>query len=356
MKSLLSVLLFIPILGFSQYTAIPDENFEQALIDFGHDDAIDGQVFTANISTIDSLNIDFKYITSLEGIEDFLNLIYLSCVANNITSLDVSNNASLKHLICSDNFITSLDLSQNLVLESLDCGSNQLTNLNLTQNLYLTHLSCYNNQLANLNIIGNSNLMYLSCPTNQLTDLNLSGCSALNTLICAENLLVSLDISMCPSLGSLICVDNQLHCLNLKNGLTNSVNNPLYNIQAEFNPNLNCIEVDNPVWATQNLTNIDNGVLFSTNCDYPSSCFISSTNIKKYQCNLSIYPNPTNNLIQIEIENYNGSFVAELFDFTGKLIETADKTSFSLADYPTGIYLLKVAYTDRVEHLKVVKK
>jgi hypothetical protein len=72
--------------------------------------------------------------------------------------------------------------------------------------------------------------------------------------------------------------------------------------------------------------------------------------------NLSIYPNPTNNLIQIEIENYNGSFEAELYDFTGKLLETTNSTSFSLADYPTGIYLLKVAYGDRVEQLKVVKE
>jgi hypothetical protein len=355
MKRLLSILLFIPILGFSQYTAIPDQNFEQALIDLGHDDVLDGQVLTANISTIDTLNIDFKNITNLEGIEDFLNLIYLRCLSNNLISLDISNNNALKHLVCSDNFLTNLDLTQNLALELLDCGSNHLTNLNLTQNLYLTHLACYNNQLVSLNIIGNSNLTYLSCPTNQLTDLNLSGCFALNQLICAENLLESLDVSMCPSLRSLICVDNQLNCLNLKNGLTDSINNPMNNIEVQLNPNLNCIEVDNPVWAVQNLTNINAEVTFSNNCNYPLNCFFSSTNIKEYQSNLSIYPNPTNNTIQIEIENHNGSFEAHLYDFTGKLLETTNYTSMSLADYPSGIYLLKVAYGDRVEQLKVVK-
>ena len=58
MKRLLSILLFIPILGFSQYTAIPDQNFEQALIDLGHDYDIDGQVLTANISSITNLSYE----------------------------------------------------------------------------------------------------------------------------------------------------------------------------------------------------------------------------------------------------------------------------------------------------------
>ena len=43
------------------------------------------------------------------------------------------------------------------------------------------------------------------------------------------------------------------------------------------------------------------------------------------------------------------------YNFTGKLLETTNNTSLSLADYPIGIYLLKVAYGDRVEQLKVVK-
>lgn len=76
---------------------------------------------------------------------------------------------------------------------------------------------------------------------------------------------------------------------------------------------------------------------------------------KESYSNISIYPNPTNNLIQIEIDSYNGSFKANLYDFTGKLLETTNKTPVSLADYPSGIYLLKVTYGDRVEQLKVIK-
>ena len=72
--------------------------------------------------------------------------------------------------------------------------------------------------------------------------------------------------------------------------------------------------------------------------------------------NFKIFPNPTNNLIRIEIDNYNGGFEAELYDFSGKLLETTNKTNLSLADYPSGVYSLKVNYGDKVEQLKVIKE
>ena len=37
-------------IGLAQNTYVPDNNFEQALIDLGYDDALDDSVLTANIS------------------------------------------------------------------------------------------------------------------------------------------------------------------------------------------------------------------------------------------------------------------------------------------------------------------
>ena len=83
----------------------------------------------------------------------------------------------------------------------------------------------------------------------------------------------------------------------------------------------------------------------------------SSNNIaNKTVANVYIYPNPTKNFINIEIENDNGCFEAEVYDFTGKLLETTNNKPVSLAEYPNGIYLLKVAYGDIVEQLKVIKE
>ena len=72
--------------------------------------------------------------------------------------------------------------------------------------------------------------------------------------------------------------------------------------------------------------------------------------------NFKIFPNPTNNLIQIEIENFNGSFEVELYDLSGKLLETNNNTNLSLADYPSGVYSLKVNYRDKVKRLKIIKE
>lgn len=45
-------------LCFSQNTYVPDDNFEQALIDLGYDSgALDDYVLTANINTVTALDV-----------------------------------------------------------------------------------------------------------------------------------------------------------------------------------------------------------------------------------------------------------------------------------------------------------
>ena len=57
MKKLL-ILFIIPFLSFGQdLTYVPDDNFEQALIDAGLDDILDNYVLTSNISNIQSVSI-----------------------------------------------------------------------------------------------------------------------------------------------------------------------------------------------------------------------------------------------------------------------------------------------------------
>jgi hypothetical protein len=122
MKTILFILfLGFTLFGFSQTTAIPDPNFEQALIDLGYDTApIDGQVLTANISEITFLDVNLENITDLTGIEDFTALQELYCDFNQLTSLDVSNNIALTLFWCYNNQLTSLDVrnGNNTNLES----------------------------------------------------------------------------------------------------------------------------------------------------------------------------------------------------------------------------------------------
>ena len=77
------------------YTYVPNNNFEQALVDLGYDSAVDDFVLTENISGVTSLNVDNKSISDLTGIDAFTAITYLNCRYNNLTSLDLSSNCLL---------------------------------------------------------------------------------------------------------------------------------------------------------------------------------------------------------------------------------------------------------------------
>ena len=114
---------------YSQTTAIPDANFEQALIDLNidTDGIINQSVATTDISGVTSLDVRQKNISDLTGIEGFISLTYLYCALNQLTSLNVSQNPDLTQLYCFDNQLTSLDITQNPDLTFLQCYNNQIT-------------------------------------------------------------------------------------------------------------------------------------------------------------------------------------------------------------------------------------
>lgn len=150
----------------AQTTYVPDDNFEQALIDLGYDDVLDDYVLTANIVDVLNLDVRHKSISDLTGIEDFSNLIDLKCSFNNLSFLDVSRNASLNLLFCK---------------------YNQLTNLNISNNTFLRYLSCTNNPLENLDITNNNKLITLDCQENGLNSLDVSQHPWLEYLVCRNN-------------------------------------------------------------------------------------------------------------------------------------------------------------------------
>jgi hypothetical protein len=87
--TLVIVFLFISLTTNAQTTAIPDPNFEQALIDLGidSDGVINGEVLTEDIAEIGSLDVSQKNISDLTGIGGFNYLKNLNVSHNNLTSL-----------------------------------------------------------------------------------------------------------------------------------------------------------------------------------------------------------------------------------------------------------------------------
>jgi hypothetical protein len=106
----------------------------------------------------------------------------------------------------------------------------------------------------------------LICDYNVITILDVSQNTALNYLNCNGALITSLDLSQNYYLSTLIMCCSDVSCLNVKNC-------QISNFFATNNPNLNCIEVDDPAWSTANWTDIDAGTTFSNNCNYPAGCF-----------------------------------------------------------------------------------
>lgn len=110
MRRIVLLLMILPLFMVGQRTFIPDDNFEQVLINLNLDDIFDDSVNTANIDTVQILYISDEGIADLTGIEDFAGLTELFCNDNQLQSLDLSNNTNLFEVNCRDNQLTSLSL------------------------------------------------------------------------------------------------------------------------------------------------------------------------------------------------------------------------------------------------------
>ncbi|CAL2079098.1 exported hypothetical protein [Tenacibaculum sp. 190524A02b] len=367
------LLLCIALMGISaiaQNTYVPDDNFEQALIDLGYDSgALDDYIPTANINSITSLNLNRKGIKDLTGIKDFIALTFLNAAYNQLSSVDVSKNVALNTLVLSSNLLKTVDLSKNLALEKLYLdnnpiasvdfsnnpllsdirieraklttmdvskntalktlyvhtnllttidlsknvllenfygGDNKFTNIDLSKNTALKALDVGNNQLSAIDVSMLSNLEYLyvnnnklkvlnvskkeklislTISNNQINELDISSStllqslsadknelksisfpekSSLRYLLLQSNELTSLDLSKNTILVSVNLESNNLTSLNIKTGNIIKINPRNFNITK--NPNLLCVEVDNPEWFTANFTNKDAITVYNEDC------------------------------------------------------------------------------------------
>lgn len=257
---LLFILLITSPLLFAQTTAIPDPNFEQALIDLGLDDVLDGEVLSANIDTVESLIVPNKNISELTGIEDFTSLVWLDCDSNQLTSLNISSNTNLEILSFNYNQLTTFTSHENIRV--LWCAHNQLTELNLNESnsmldSRLTHLGCSYNNLTYLDMSDpwiQYLLQVLDCSNNELTELNLEGFHSLCLLFCGSN---------------------NLYCLHL--GCANYFWFSTPQAYIANNPNLQCVEIEfsacmgpEETWWT--IAEWDEGLVFSSDNSCGTDC------------------------------------------------------------------------------------
>ena len=209
-------------------TNFPDANFRSYLLSLYPK----GFLNTTDINNCTSLNVSYKSISNLKGIEYFTALKELRCYNNSITSLDVSHNTNLTYLDCDANGMTSLDVS-NTKLTYLDCGPNNLTTIMGVPNTLET-LYCNSNNFTSFTLVSRSSLKTLdirnctslktlSCYSNGLTSLNVSGNTALTSLDCAPNYnLTSITgLADCTALQILYCYKTSISDLSAVNNFSN---------------------------------------------------------------------------------------------------------------------------------------
>ncbi len=288
-KILLFATLFFTVQIFAQIiTIIPDPNFEQALIDRGHDTSLNGWVLTGSITGITTLDVSFENISNLTGIQNFVSLQTLYANHNDLTSVNISNlgnlqwvrfdhnqltsitlgnHPSLHQLELHENDLASIDLSGLPALETVYLRANNLSSINTSNNSLLETISASENNMAltSLDFSNNPNLQYLFCTENNVSDLGIDTNTALKQLYCNNNPLGTLDLRHAPMLETLNCANTQLTYLNVKNG-SNTLMDQSFDFTATGNPNLSCIQVDNAIYSTATWALVDNTVSFGEHC------------------------------------------------------------------------------------------
>lgn len=281
MKKSLLTLSFLAGLGFtfSQNVNIPDANFKaylvgNASINTNADNEIQVSEANAFSGTIDCSNMS---ISSLTGIEFFTSVSIISCYTNQLTSVNLSNNAALTIFNCAFNQFSSLDFSNNPALTTLSCSYNQLTYLNIAngnnsnityletnQNPNLTCIQVDDVAYSNANwttgnyIIGPGTSYSTSCPcVVQIPDANfkayLVGNTSINTnadteIQCSEAMAFT---------GTINCVNMSISDLTGIEAFENILslqcnNNQLTNLDVSSNIDLTSLECGN-----NSLTNLD---------------------------------------------------------------------------------------------------
>ena len=251
MKKGLLILLCLPMIGFGQQTYVPDDVFEEYIeLNFPlADNGIvnDDYVLTAGLDLTSSgglflgLTPSTSSILDLTGIEDFTSMNSLQIQNLNITTIDLS-------LITLKSWYSSILIESCPLVTDIILPSDSFS-LILKSNTYLTNIVFHPYTFM-------SEFSYIT-QCNSLTSIDMSNISGVYngaTLQLSQNL--------------------NLTQVNLKNGFGYNWGIAMFS----SNPNLFCIQVDDPNYSSisANWNWFDHAIdpiqySYSTNCGWPSA-------------------------------------------------------------------------------------
>ena len=180
-------------------TFIPDDAFEQLLINLGYDDVLDDYVKTENIENVTSLNLSGGYpvddfddccgIYDVTGLDGFISLRYLYLDGSINTLIDVSNLPSLISIKSDETgmWCFSLKANNSSLISIEGCGTfdlNGAINLNSFKGFYMSQSPDFSTNVSlETLVISDSNFPELDISSNtEITELSLNYIYGLNCI------------------------------------------------------------------------------------------------------------------------------------------------------------------------------
>lgn len=252
---------------------IPDNNFEQALIDAGFDDTLDDYVLLQNISNVvrigtseSEVKLFNKGIRNLTGIGEFRSLEEFSADLNLIDSVDFTKNLSLQTISIYYNNISHIDVTKNVNLRKLNIIGNpiQSNTIDISENENLETL--FIGGSAGIRLLDDQGVLIAEVPktTSKIDSLDFSSNSKLSSLKITHSEISSLNTAGYNNLSNITSLDlsfNKLITLNLS-GFIN-----LESLNLVGNSNLECIEVNQ-----NQLSNIPTTWIKDSTAEYNIDC------------------------------------------------------------------------------------
>ena len=132
-----------------------------------------GPIFVTDFEEVEVLDISGRGITSLAGIEHFIDVIELDISQNPLDYVDVSSNLALEILSARNIGLTTLDISNNHALRILRISRNNIAELNVYYNRALEEIEAEWNRLTVLDLSYHTRMRRLSLGVNELVELHI---------------------------------------------------------------------------------------------------------------------------------------------------------------------------------------
>ena len=246
------------------------------LVSFGLRNSDLTSIDLTNFSNLERIDLFNNTSLSSFNINGLANLHWFAFESSNaITELDLSTNQGLTYVSIWNSDLDNITFSSTNIISTLSFRESTIPNLDLSNLTELFSIVTIDSQLNGLDLSAQSIIKKIWCSNSQLTELDLSSNPLLEELWCSNNQLTELDLSSNPLLRQLDCNDNLLTSLDISNTI-------VYNLKCENN-------------QLESL-NIKNGVYNRTYCEF--------------ECDVNLDFNNNPNLIYVcaDDEDFNGNY------------------------------------------------